>query len=369
LKLVFSNYDDLKNPYYAGGGARAIHEVAKRLAMRHDVVVLTGCYPGSQDEIVEGVRYHRIGCTRLGPKSGQLNFQFLLPWRVRQTDFDVWIESLTPPFSTACIQLFTKKPVVALAQILGGRAMGRKYGLPFGVVERIGLKSYRYAIAPSQFIRSELHRANPRLKIIVIPNGISEELIEQKVVKEDRHILFLGRIDVEQKGLDLLLNAYKEIEPAIQFPLIVAGSGVAKDEEFVTRRITELGLENRVLVIGRVAGREKKEALRQAAFFVMPSRFEAFPLAALEAFCYRLPVIHFAIPELDMLPEACCCKVEAFDESRFAKRMLTLAADLSLRHSMGAAAKSFVRDFNWTKLAGLYEQFLTDVIEVHRAHN
>ena len=40
-RIIFSNYDDPKNPFYGGGGARAIHEVAKRLAVRHDVKIIT----------------------------------------------------------------------------------------------------------------------------------------------------------------------------------------------------------------------------------------------------------------------------------------------------------------------------------------
>jgi len=60
-RIIFSNYDDPKNPFYGGGGARAIHEVARRLAVRHDVKIITGSYPGSRDEMVDGVSYTRIG--------------------------------------------------------------------------------------------------------------------------------------------------------------------------------------------------------------------------------------------------------------------------------------------------------------------
>ncbi|MBX7180163.1 MAG: glycosyltransferase, partial [Saprospiraceae bacterium] len=122
------NYDDIKNPYYGGGGALAVHEVAKRLAARqHEVLVLTGKYPGCKDEIIDGVQYKRIGFHLLDARVGQLAFHFSLPWYAARLQYDIWVESFTPPFSTALLPLFTNKPVVGLTHLLGGKAMKLKY--------------------------------------------------------------------------------------------------------------------------------------------------------------------------------------------------------------------------------------------------
>jgi phosphatidylinositol alpha-mannosyltransferase len=362
-RIIFSNYDDPKNPFYGGGGARAIHEVAKRLAVRHDVKIITGSYPGSRDEIVDGVSYARIGSDKAGPKSGQLLFQFLLPIQVRREAFDVWVESLTPPFSTACLQLFTKQPVIALTQVLGGKAMSRKYHLPFGGIERFGLKTYRHVIALSDFIKAEVLAANPRAQVAVIPNGVESELIDRPVAKEEAHILFLGRIDVEQKGIDLLLNACHRISAQLPIKMLIAGSGATRDEQWVARRVDELGLKERVEMVGRIEGAEKFELLRRAMFLVMPSRFEGFPLTLVEAFCFQMPVILFAIPELTWLPDTCCVKVTPFDEAAFGRAILELARDHERRHAMGAAAKLFARQFSWDDLARKYEEFFETALQ------
>jgi len=42
MKIIISNYDSVKNPYYGGGGATAIHEIASRLTKKFEVTVLTG---------------------------------------------------------------------------------------------------------------------------------------------------------------------------------------------------------------------------------------------------------------------------------------------------------------------------------------
>ncbi|RME93204.1 MAG: hypothetical protein D6766_08640, partial [Verrucomicrobia bacterium] len=109
MKIVFSNYDSPGNPWYGGGGAAAVMAVARRLASRHEVRFVCGAFPGAPAGVVEGVRMRRVGSSRLGPKLGQLWFQFRLPFEARRARWDVWVESLTPPFSTAFLPRFTAR--------------------------------------------------------------------------------------------------------------------------------------------------------------------------------------------------------------------------------------------------------------------
>lgn len=179
MRIVFSNYDDIRNPYYGGGGAIAVHEVAKRLAATHTVTVLTGKYPGSTDEIVDGVVYKRVGAHVLDPRIGQLLFHFSLPWFALTMKFDVWVESFTPPFSTALLPLCTRKPVVGLTHLLGGKAMKLKYGLPFDIPERMGLKVYKHVIVLQDALKLELAQMAPHIQTYVIPNGVDAEMLAQ----------------------------------------------------------------------------------------------------------------------------------------------------------------------------------------------
>lgn len=357
MRLVFSNYDSPHNPFYGGGGSAAIHEVARRLARQHNVEVVIGRYPGCQISEQDGVRYRPIGPAWAGPKLGQIFFQLRLPFCVRQKPFDVWCESLTPPFSTACLQRFTRHPVVALTQILGGRAMRRKYHLPFDRVEQAGLRTYRWAIATSQYLGAQLLAANPRLRVAVIPNGVNGDLVRLEANPGGRHILFLGRLDVGQKGLDLLLEALAAVADKLTLPVVLAGGGVPAQEQFVARRIRELDLSAKVRLTGKVQGAAKDQLLRDAAFLAMPSRFEASPLVMIEAFCYRLPVVLFGIPELVEVPDTCCVKVPPFDVPALSQTLLTLADNPTLRHTMGLAAKAYARAFDWDDLARRYADF------------
>jgi len=361
MRLVFSNYDDLQNPWYGGGGARAIHEVARRLAARHEVTVVTGRYPGCQHVQRDGVRYVRIGLARPGPRLAQLSFALLLPRQVRRLEFDLWIESLTPPFSTACLPWFTSQPVIALTQVLAGEGMGRKYHLPFAAFERRGLRTYHWAVAVSPYLKQRLLAANPGLRIAVIPNGTDRAAIEREVHPAPEHLLFLGRIDVEQKGLDLLLDSFARLADKVKAPLIIAGGGPKRDTALVARRVGDLGLGRRVRLVGRVGGEDKTDLLRRAICLLLPSRFEASPLVVVEAFCHRVPVVLFNIPELSWLPEDCCSKVPPFDTAAFAQAVADLVGAPDRQRAMGQAAKAHARHYDWDDLARRYEEFFETV--------
>jgi glycosyltransferase involved in cell wall biosynthesis len=360
VRLVFSNYDSPGNPYYGGGGAAAIHEVARRLAASHQVEVVVGRYATDQPTRRDGVRYQPVGPVA-GPKLGQLLFHFSLPLRVRRGGFHVWCESLTPPFSTACLQRFTARPVVALTQILAGEAMRRKYGLPFDRCERLGLRTYRHAIATSRYLRARLLVANPALNVAVIPNGVSGDLVRLEPERAERHILFLGRLDVEQKGLDLLAAALEPVAAQLPWPVVVAGAGTPRDEARLRRLLAAPGLGERVRLAGRVSGERRHQLLGEAALLVLPSRFEASPLVLFEAFCYRLPVVLFAIPELAEVPETCCVKVAPFDTRAFSAALLALAGDPARRAALGQAGKAYAAAYDWDVLAGRYADFFESV--------
>jgi glycosyltransferase involved in cell wall biosynthesis len=233
--------------------------------------------------------------------------------------------------------------------------MAAKYGLPFAAMERMGLRAYRHAIALSRSIEIQLREANPRLKTVVIPNGVSREAIEAAVVREDRHCLFLGRIDREQKGLDLLLEAWGSLGGAVMQPLVLAGSGSVGEEDWLRSKLA--GVRG-VRWVGRVEGAAKEALWQGASVLAMPSRFEGSPLVLFEAFCYGVPAVLFDLPEFEEIPETCCVKVPRLDVGGLGLALGELLRDGDRRGVMGEAAKTFVRQFDWDLLASRYERFI-----------
>ena len=358
-KIIFSNYDDKNNPFYGGGGAVAIHEVARYLAHSFEVVVITGKYTGSINEIIDGVVYKRIGIAALPAQLAQLVFQFLLPIYVVKESFDIWIESFTPPFSTAFLPLFTQRPVIGLAHLLGGKQMYEKYKIPFHWLEALGLRYYKKVICIAPYQKQQLLSKNKNLEIFTIPNGISAEDLPEVIPLFDRkHILFLGRIDIYQKGLDLLVQSIAKIKDRLNNQIIIAGVGTKVDEGKLKDLIAEHGLQSSFEFVGRVEGEKKKELLRGALCMVLPSRVENFAISALEAFAHGAPVLAFDIPGLNWFGLDVSVKVGPFDTDKFAEELVLFTKSTTLRNTLGGNAFHFAKGFTWDKVAPQYKQVI-----------
>ena len=286
-----------------------------------------------------------------------------LPSLVMRKSYDIWIESFTPPFSTTCLQLFTKKPVVGLIHMLSGEDMKRKYYLPFDSIEKMGLQTYKYSIVLSENMKKKITVINPNIDITVIPNGVdSVKSTVSKNKTTDKYILFIGRIEVNQKGLDLLLEAYKKFAKKFDYPLYIAGAGEISEETKLQNLIEKLQLSKKVKLLGRVTGKEKEKVYRDALFVVSSSRFETFPIVALEAMSYGVAFICFAIDGMSWIPDTIVKKVKPFSIVGLTQAMIQMASSKKMSDTMNKAGKEFVKQFTWDSVAQQYDTFITQII-------
>jgi glycosyltransferase involved in cell wall biosynthesis len=106
------------------------------------------------------------------------------------------------------------------------------------------------------------------------------------------YLLFFGRNDVVQKGIDVLLEAYAlAVKAGLDTPLVLAGSPQDRSESIVASSIARLGLVERVQLIGKVDEGEKWKLLRGARALVFLSRWDGPPRPIREAIAVGTPVI------------------------------------------------------------------------------
>lgn len=141
----------------------------------------------------------------------------------------------------------------------------------------------------------------PKEKIETIPNGINlsnyrdlptRGTFRKKfaISNNQKIVLYLGRIH-KVKGLDILLEAFARVVAKLQdVKLVIAGPDDGYLEE-LERLIKALGIENHVHVVGPVYGIDKLTAYVDADVYVLPSRYETFPMSVLEAVACGTPVI------------------------------------------------------------------------------
>lgn len=128
--------------------------------------------------------------------------------------------------------------------------------------------------------------------VICVPNICS--LDGQKVpIPSDKNkvILAVGRLH-EQKGFDLLLQAWPAIEKAHpDWSLRIVGEGTKRAE--LKAMVSSLSLQH-VCFAGRAEDMAVEYA--KAALFVLSSRYEGLPLALIEAMWSGLPCVAFDCP-------------------------------------------------------------------------
>jgi glycosyltransferase involved in cell wall biosynthesis len=137
-------------------------------------------------------------------------------------------------------------------------------------------------------------------KMTLVHNGVVPPAVEPAPVTADgpAHLLAIGRL-VPQKGFDRAIDAVAQLAPRHpDLRLRIVGVGpLLADLEAQAR---QLGIADRVEFAGAVEHDDIPALLRDSVAVVMPSRFEGFPLVALEAAWMARPVVGTAAPGLSL---------------------------------------------------------------------
>ncbi len=122
---------------------------------------------------------------------------------------------------------------------------------------------------------------------------------------DSRIAIWHGRVDMHQKGLDLLLDAWKRLRTdrkGAEMTLLLIGTGA--DAALLRKHLGELGDDNIIWIDRYVNDRPlMRRYLSAADFYVLPSRHEGFAVAPLEAMACGIPIVAADVPGIvDVLP-------------------------------------------------------------------
>jgi len=153
-------------------------------------------------------------------------------------------------------------------------------------------------------------------------------------------VAFTGRL-VPEKGVDLLPAIAAAVAAAgVPLRMLVAGDGPLRAD--LEAACVAAGVGDRVTLLGFVD--EPLVVLRAADVAVMPSRTEAFPVAALEALAMGVPLVACAAGGLVEIvtPDVSGLLVPVGDVAAFAAQVVRLykEADLGPRLLAGGAARA-----------------------------
>ncbi|WP_338120421.1 glycosyltransferase [Brevibacterium aurantiacum] len=101
-------------------------------------------------------------------------------------------------------------------------------------------------------------------------------------------VLFVGRLSSEKHAADIV-EALAKTDPALGLEADIVGGG--DQEEPLKELAAELGIADRVHVLGKITDKELMDAYQRCTFFCMPSTAELQSIATLEALASRKPVV------------------------------------------------------------------------------
>jgi glycosyltransferase involved in cell wall biosynthesis len=369
MKILQIIYESLGNPFGFGGAGVRAYEIYGRLRDTHDVTLLCMKYPLAEDREIEGLKHIFVGTQSKNLTKSVLAYIIRAADFVRRygNDFDIIVENFLPttPFFS---RYFTRTPVILQVQGIMEKHSFRKfspfYYVPIYLVEGFYPNLYNAFIFVSDVTREKVMGSRRRKATVchVIPNGIDRELLASGSEDTD-YILFLSRIDIYTKGLDLLTEAFESVSS--EYPglrLILAGYEFDSFSQLISESAPFL--RERIQYAGFVTGDEKVRLLSRARIFVLPSRHESSPISILEAAACGKPVIVSDIPELAFVSrEGFGLSFHSGSANELSDKMRLLLADAKEREALGRRGREFAARFLWDDIAVKFEAALKDTVE------
>jgi len=286
-------------------------------------------------------------------------------------DFDIvhahdW---MTYPAGIAISQMFGKPLIVHIHSTEFDRS-GEYVNQMIYDIEKKGMHSADRVIAVSHFTRNiAISRYGVSGdKVEVVYNGVERSdngnwvLAETGIEKDEKIVLFLGRITM-QKGPEYFLQAAKKVLNVMDnVKFVMVGSG---DLAFrAVEMAAELGIGQKVLFTGFLRGDDVKKIYQMADLYVMPSVSEPFGIAPLEALDNDVPVIiskQSGVSEVLMH----ALKVDFWDVDEIANKIIAVLKYPPLQITLRNYGNFEVRKLRWTETAArclkIYEKTLVPV--------
>jgi glycosyltransferase involved in cell wall biosynthesis len=378
-----------------GGPVTVARSISKELAKRHEVVVYTTTALDlkhdfkPKEEEVDGykIRYFSRAFKPLSYSYlfGQLN----ISWDMMEA-----IKHDIREFDIIHLHSWRQFPDIIVHHYAS------KYNVPYiiqahGSIPRIGKKfrkllydftfGYRVLDKASKVIalnkvEAEQYRSMgvPKEKIVIIPNGIDlseyAELPPKGSFKkkfgipEDRKIiLYLGRIH-KIKGIDFLIKAYAYLINEMKCRdaiLVIAGPDDGYLSE-IKSLVQALDISNSILFVGPLYGEDKLAAYIDSEIYVLPSRYETFPMTLLEAYACGKPVVASKVGGLrDLVSNGeTGLLFEPGNVKQLARNIFNLLNGNDVAKEMGLKGKNFVRgNFTIEKVVERLEKLYEEVVK------
>jgi UDP-glucose:(heptosyl)LPS alpha-1,3-glucosyltransferase len=235
--------------------------------------------------------------------------------------------------------------------------------------EHFRARNYRKIIATTEVVRDDLQRIYgvPHEDVVIISNGFSpdefnparraqmrEEMRAKLSLAPDHIALIFVANELQRKGYGTILEAMRRLDRRDLRLLVVGRASV----EQAKREAAAAGLASQVIVCGSSGDVGQYHAA--ADLFVLPTQYEAFCLAILEALGSGLPVITTTVPGARdaIQPGINGALIENPKSGEELAAALEPFLDPIKRAAISAQVPETISAYQWPRVLALYEEVL-----------
>lgn len=195
-------------------------------------------------------------------------------------------------------------------------------------------------------------------RVVVIHHGVAPEFNPQHQSPSpyQRYMLYVGTLQ-PRKNIMRMIEAFAQATLHPDTHLFIGGRAGWLSQP-LQQRIDELGLSDRVHLLGFVPDDQLYGLMAGARAFVFPSLYEGFGMPVLEAMASGTPVITSTTSALPEVAGDAAILVEPTDVSAIATAMQQIDTDDALYDELRQRGLAHASAFTWARCAALTQAVL-----------
>jgi GalNAc-alpha-(1->4)-GalNAc-alpha-(1->3)-diNAcBac-PP-undecaprenol alpha-1,4-N-acetyl-D-galactosaminyltransferase len=241
-----------------------------------------------------------------------------------------------------------------------------RIGTSFQILRLCSYHAADTIVVQTELVRRWFARRALGRRVAVIPNAAVWSESPQGARHGRRRVVAIGRLNRE-KGHDLLIEAFARVGASFpDWELMLYGFG--PERTALDQQIERCGLRGRAHLVG--LAEDVGTVLAEADIFVLPSRYEGFPNALLEAMAHGLAVVSFDCPNgpaMIVRHGVDGLLVPPLDVGALAEAIGTLMTDDEKRRALGARAVGVRERFPEQGVLERWEEVIEKAVRGRRA--